>query len=536
MAVKLERWHPPAGTTRQEAFLLKRLTRVKKLFGFLRRHRHELFDDEFQAELESMYRTTGAGKPPVPPAMMAMTTLLQGYVGASDAEAVELTVVDLRWQMVLGCLGATAPVFSQGALHNFRYRLIRTGMDRRLLERTVELARRTKEFDWKKLPQSVRVAMDSSPLEGAGRVEDTINLLGHAARNVVACVATLLDWEVEEVCVTAGIPVLLEPSVKKGLDCEWSDPAQKEQALHLLVDQLGSLQAWIAQCLPDELSSPALQESLATLQQLASQDLEPDPGGGGGGKKKQRIRQGVAPDRRVSVHDAEMRHGRKSKSKRFNGYKRHVAADLDTGLILACAVTPANRPEDTAAPALERDIEHQRLTLGHLHIDRGYINSRTVDGVLGRGGDVFCKPWVPRNGKGKAFTKAQFRLNLRTLTIQCPAGEVETFRPGTVVEFDPDSCEHCTLRSKCTMASPGHGRTVTVSRDERLQQKLRKRIATRKGRQQLRERVAVEHKLAHISQRQGRRARYFGTRANLYDLRRAATIQNLETIQRKKAA
>jgi hypothetical protein len=45
-------------------------------------------------------------------------------------------------------------------------------MDRRLLERTVELARKTKAFDFKKLPKTLRVAIDSSPLEGAGRVED----------------------------------------------------------------------------------------------------------------------------------------------------------------------------------------------------------------------------------------------------------------------------------------------------------------------------------------------------------------------------
>jgi len=40
--------------------------------------------------------------------------------------------------------------------------------------------------------------------------------------------------------------------------------------------------------------------------------------------------------------------------------------------------------------------------------------------------------------------------------------------------------------------------------------------------------------LAHISQRQGRRARYLGLRKNLFDLRRAAAIQNLETIQREQ--
>jgi len=113
----------------------------------------------------------------------------------SDAEAVELTVVDLRWQMVLDCLGAGQTGMCPGDTGGFsRNRLIRTDMDRRLLERTVELARRTEAFDWKKLPKNLRVAIDSSPLEGAGRVEDTINLLGHAARKVVLCVADLLGW------------------------------------------------------------------------------------------------------------------------------------------------------------------------------------------------------------------------------------------------------------------------------------------------------------------------------------------------------
>ena len=55
-----------------------------------------------------MYRTTGAGKEARPPAMMAMAMLVQGYLGISDAEMIELTVVDLRVQMVLGCLGAEA--------------------------------------------------------------------------------------------------------------------------------------------------------------------------------------------------------------------------------------------------------------------------------------------------------------------------------------------------------------------------------------------------------------------------------------------
>lgn len=521
--MSMKRWTPSPTIMKKEAFLLKRLVRTKKLFGFLREIRHELFDEEFQSELEKMYRATGAGKAAVPPALMAMAVLLQAYAGASDAEAVELTVVDLRWQLVLDRLGASEPAFSQGALHDFRARLIRSDMDRSLLERTVEFARTRGGFDPKKLPKDLRVAMDSMPLEGAGRVEDTMNLLGHAARKLVECVAELVGKPFRQICVSAGIPVLLAPSIKQGLDCEWSDPSQKSEALRQLVTQLESLQQWLAQRLSDEIGEPPLKDHLQTLHALLTQDLEPDPNKPG----SKRIRDGVAPERRVSITDGEMRHGRKSKSKRFNGYKRHVAADIDTKLILACAVTPANRPEEEAAPDLQSDIERQKLRIAELHIDRGYINASTVSRVLDSDGDVLCKPWVARNNAA-LFTKKDFHVDMRRLTITCPAGELESFTPGMTVEFDPEACARCHLRAQCTMATTG-GRTVTLAEDERLQHRLRKLIATPKGRRTLRQRVVIEHRLAHVAQRQGRRARYRGTRPNLFDLRRACAIQNLET-------
>src|SRR5215212_2219121 len=236
---------PPVTPTRQEQFLLKRLGRVRKLLGFLRLHRHELFDDAFQDELASMYRSTGAGKDALPPAMMAMAVLVQGYLGMSDAEMVELTVVDLRVQMVLGCLGTEVPAFSQGALQEFRERLIAADLDRRLLERTVDVAKRSKAFDYRKLPQTLRVAIDSSPLEGAGRVEDTFNLLAHAARNVVRCAAGLLGWKEETVCREAGIPLLLASSIKRGLDIDWNDAVEKTAAIKTFTRQLDALQSWI---------------------------------------------------------------------------------------------------------------------------------------------------------------------------------------------------------------------------------------------------------------------------------------------------
>ena len=246
----IARWTPAVAPTRQEQFILKRLGRVRKLLGFLRLHRHELFDDAFQDELAAMYRTTGAGKEARPPAMMAMATLVQGYLGISDAEMIELTVLDLRVQMVLGGLSAEEPPFSQGALQEFRERLIAAEMDRRVLERTVELAKRTKAFDHRKLPKTLRVAIDSSPLEGGGRVEDTFNLLAHAARNVVSCAAGVLGWNEDQVCREAGIPLLLESSIKRALDIDWNDAGEKTAALTTFSRQRDSLQSWIAHQLP----------------------------------------------------------------------------------------------------------------------------------------------------------------------------------------------------------------------------------------------------------------------------------------------
>ena len=68
--------------------------------------------------------------------------------------------------------------------------------------------------------------------------------------------------------------------------------------------------------------------------------------------------------------------------------------------------------------------------------------------------------------------------------------------------------------------------------DERLQKKLRTLQQTRTGRQVLRDRVAVEHRLAHLANRQGPKARYRGTRRNVFDLRRLSAVQNLETLAR----
>jgi hypothetical protein len=119
------------------------------------------------------------------PAQLALTTILQAYTGASDAEAIEALTMDRRWQLVLNCLDCEQAPFCQSTLVRFRQALIIHKLDRRLIEKTVELANQTKKFGDKQL----RAALDSSPLWGAAKVEDTYNLLGHALKKTLTIIA-----------------------------------------------------------------------------------------------------------------------------------------------------------------------------------------------------------------------------------------------------------------------------------------------------------------------------------------------------------
>lgn len=518
--MKIPRWNPAVSVSRREERILARVRKRRKLFAFLREHRHELFDDDFQAELESMYRQTGSGKRPHPPALLAMVVLLQSYCDVSDAEAVELAVCDTRWQLVLGCLGCEDAPFSQGALHNFRSRLIAHELDRRLLDRTRELAQRTKAFDYKKLPREVIV--DSSPFEGAGRVEDTFNLLAHAARKLVLSIAQLRDRPVELLVDELGLSLLAESSVKKALDIDWSDESARNGALERLLAEIEAIETWVRTHHTSAADEGQLRECLELLAQLRDQDLEPDPGGGG-----RRIKRGVAKDRRISVEDPDMRHGHKTRTKAFNGYKRHVALELETKLILAVALRPANEPEADALPELWDEVSEQGLDIAAVYMDRGYISNKVVAEISESGAEVICKPWAQRN-KG-LLTKQDFDFDLRSRTVSCPGGQRLRFTCGTKLQFDGRICASCEHRPQCT--SNARGRGLTIAKDEVRQEHLRRKAKTKSGRARLRKRTYVEHGLARVGRVQGRRARYLGTRKNLFDLRRAAAVVNLQVIQ-----
>jgi len=513
-------WRPPVEPSSAEQTVIKAVRRAK-LFVFLRQHRHELFDEQFQAELAETYVDSPKGQPPVPPARLALATILQAYAKVSDDEVIEATVMDRRWQLVLDCMGAEEPPFSKGTLVGFRKRLIEQDLDRRLIERTVELAARTKGFG----ARALRAALDSSPLWGAGRVEDTLNLMGHALRKALGVIAAAQGWGqaagTAVMAGLAGVPQLAASSLKAALDADWDDPAARDQALAQVLGLLDRVEGFIGGQYGDQCAATAV----AAARQVRDQDVDltgPAPS----------LRRGVAKDRRISIDDGDMRHGRKSRSVLIDGYKRHVLTDLDTGLVPAVGITPANVPEAAVTEDIAADLDAARWHLSELHIDRAYLASALV---RDRGPDlaVYCKAWPVRNTPGR-FTKDQFSIDFAAGKLTCPAGVSMPFEPGTTVHFPKDTCATCPLRQRCTDST--HGRSVAIHPDEELLAELRQRQQTPAGRAKLRERVQVEHTLAHIGHWQGRRARYRGTRKNLFDLRRVAVVHNLHVIARHPTA
>src|SRR3989442_1704571 len=225
-------WNPPIALSPEEQKIVARTQKARKFFVFLRTIRHELLDADFQQTLAKSYSPEPGGKAPVDAGVLALATLLQAYCHVSDQDAVELTVMDKRWQMVLDCLGAEHPPFSRGTLFHFRMRLMAHNLDKTLLDRTVALAEQTGGCGARHL----RAALDSTPLFGAGRVEDTFNLLGHALRKAVGLAAKALGTSAETLMADAGLVLVGQRSLKAALDRDGGAPTARPSARRLDLD------------------------------------------------------------------------------------------------------------------------------------------------------------------------------------------------------------------------------------------------------------------------------------------------------------
>jgi Transposase DDE domain len=118
-----------------------------------------------------------------------------------------------------------------------------------------------------------------------------------------------------------------------------------------------------------------------------------------------RVCGGTAKDRILSVHDPEMRRGRKSERQRFDGYKLHAAASVDERpLLTAIEVSPGCAYDGVLAPALV-DRQPEQLRPKRLLGDSAYGDSGTREQLEKRQVEVLAP--VPSSRRRRAGSASE---------------------------------------------------------------------------------------------------------------------------------
>jgi hypothetical protein len=358
--------------------------------------------------------------------------------------------------------------------------------------------------------------IDSSPVHGAGAVADTYELIRGFLRKVVGAGGGRLD---------NAARAAAEPFCGPKPDIDWQDPAARKAHLGELIAAARVVLADAAGIDDDTVAEPA-----DLLKQVIGQDVELDD------DFNLQIRDGVAPDRVISHSDPEMRHGRKSASRRFDGHKLDVMTDEESELILGVEVRAGNAGDgDGAAPLLEEVQDVDGVEVDTLLGDMAYSDGDVREAVEEAGADLVAK--VPPVTNAGRFPKTDFTIDTRAGSVTCPAGHTTTDarptkdhkrRPATLFVFPADVCAACPLRDQCTNANSG--RTIVVGRHH-------DRIETARAAQHhpdtkalLRRRPKVERKIDHLQDLGMRQARYRGRRRTKLQALLAATVANFKRL------
>jgi len=461
------------------------------------------------------------GRPSVPPSQLALLTLLQHHDGCSDQEAVDRSAYDLRWAAVLGKSAGQA-LCAKSTFQLFRAHLVLHDAVLAIFQRSLQEAKAVGLLG----SGPLKIALDTKPILGRGAVLDTYNLLGQGIQQLIRALAKQQQQSPEVWAATHDFSRYFGESLKGSADLDWSDPAARTQFLAEIVTDARRLLRLAGEALDGE-GDVALREGAQLLEQLLLQDVVETPTGAGG--TPARLRQGTTPGRTPSATDPEQRHGRKSSSQRFNGHKGAIATDRASQIILDADVLAGSANDALGAlEQVERVEENTGQTVAETQGDGAYGGAATRQAFAAAGRERVAKvPQEPSN-QGR-FPKSAFVLDVLGEQVTCPAGHLtneftlekdggKVFRFGAV-------CAACPLREQCTQAK--EGRTIRMHPMEEQLQAAREYQQSPEGREHLRERVVVEHRLARLGQLGMGQARYVGRAKTRCQLLLSATIANL---------
>ncbi len=496
-------------------------------YVFLADHRHELFRDEDFAMLYCLDN----GRKSIPPSLVAIALILQTFDRVVDKEAADRAKFDQRWQVALGLSDEEVP-FVKSTLCLFRNQLILHKEAKLIFQKGIEHLRKQGFIKRHK----IRLALDTTPIFGKGAVEDTFNMLAEGLRQVLWVLAELALQEPEDFARRHDFGRYVAPSFKGTWTINWGNEQERQSVLDSLVADCQRALNLASSSLKDYPAESQQEKQVLEATELLSTLLAQDVRRTDTGKAE--IIDGVAHDRIVSVHDPQMRHGRKSATQRFDGYKASLSVETESQVIADIDVLPANAHDSTNAVALVAESAKNLDAVVEGLLGDGAYGSVEARLDAQASGYSLTAPvgGLPQNGR---FTKDEFVIDLESNSVTCPAGQCcstwyerrtktkrgTTFKNKTFM-FSVAQCGSCPLRSQCVQPKASR-RTISVHEHEALLREAKAFQRTDEYRALYRKRVVAEHRIARLIRLGVRKARYFGTYKVLFQLAMAATVANL---------
>ncbi|HEV2536126.1 MAG TPA: IS1182 family transposase [Streptosporangiaceae bacterium] len=514
------------------AALAGHLVPAGSMFAFLAAHRADVFPD---ADYADLFAPPGFGRPSLPATQMAAVLALQALHDYSDRETAEAVRFDVRWKVAIGA-PLDDPGFDPSSLVYWRKRLARSARPHRVSDAVRKIVEQAGILKGRR-----RRAVDSTIVADAVATQDTVTQLVSAIRKV----AREVPGAAEQITAACSGHDYSKPGKPK---VDWDDPAAKEELVSALVNDANALVDAFKEA---ELGEEAA-AALALLALVAGQDVEPAEGSDGR-DGRWRIARKVAEDRVISVNDPDARHTRKSQHARRDGYRAHVAADPQTGIITDEKLTkaagqqngdPAVAEEFLAGeaaqggsaaaaepPATARDDDGTSREPLAWYGDTAYGTGDLRDAIGAAGHRAVIKPKPVQPAVPGGFTADDFTVDEQAGTVTCPAGITRTIPPGRHVVFGA-ACRDCPLRPRCTTSKSG--RALSLTPHDQLLRSARADWAADPGLRQdyMAHRPNVERAIAQVATFRGRRLklRYRGVSKNHAWLKRRTATLNLRNL------
>jgi hypothetical protein len=399
------------------------------------------------------------------------------------------------------------------------------GKERLVLENSLKVAEELGLLD-----APAEQIVDSTPMLGAAATQDTVRLVRTGVRKLLDAVKAL-DQNAGTVLDDSLEFDYRKPNEKP--DCRWRERAERERMLtRVAQDAERALQA--VERSDGLLDDEAVKDAHDLLRELIGQDFDTDDDG------VPRLHRGTRAGRILSVHDTEMRHGRKSQHQRFDGYKLSAAAtNSQTPLITAVAVCPASEQDGPQAKELVDQQPEQRKPkriVGDTAYGSGPVRSELEE----RSVSVLA-PVPERPAKDGRLPKREFLIDIGAGTVICPQGQVAPIRSEPSgqrrARFPKAACDRCPLRVRCVQ--PAHGcRTILLAPEEELLVAARQALDDPDNAEHLRRtRPRIERLLSLLAHRYGaRKSRYRGRRKATLQAAWTAALVNLNPIGTRLAA